>query len=648
MSTYTTSLTETGGFVIGANYWASHAGTRMWRDWDARVVDADFAALTQQGLQVLRVFPLWPDFQPLKQLYTYQGEPVEMSHDERPLPDTDAGRAGVSETAMQHFAEFADLADQHHLKLIVGLITGWMSGRLHVPPALEAMNVITDPRAVMWQVRFVRHFVRTFADHPAIAAWDLGNECNCMGEANRAEAWQWLANITDAIRAADPTRPVVSGMHVHSPDPATLWSIPDLAEQTDVMTTHPYPIFTPHCDHDPINTMRSCLHATAESRYYGDIGGRPCLCEEMGTLGPMLSSEAIAADYIRTNLFSLWAHDCHGLVWWCAHEQSHLTHTPYDWFAVERELGMLRLDRSPKPVTAELKAFGDWLGQLPIDRLRPRRTEAVCILTHEQDTWAVAFAAFVLAKQAGFDLIFQWADQPLRDAPLYLLPSVCAHGAIYARQWLKLLDRARNGAHLYVSVGKGLLSPFTEPFGLELQTRSRRPGPAPATMDGIDGQPTLTLDGHCRLQLEATTAHVLGREADGNPIFTANDYGRGKVHLLGYPLELALATAPAVFHGPDAQPAWQLYRHLAADAVSDRAVRKDLPQLGLTEHDLPDARRVIVAVNYSPDPVETSLHLTAGWQATDTWYGSAPTSQNNQLTLTCGANDAAVFVVKHA
>ena len=33
---------EEGTFVFGANYWASHAGTRMWRDWDERVGEEDF------------------------------------------------------------------------------------------------------------------------------------------------------------------------------------------------------------------------------------------------------------------------------------------------------------------------------------------------------------------------------------------------------------------------------------------------------------------------------------------------------------------------------------------------------------------------------------------------------------------------------
>jgi hypothetical protein len=82
---------------------------------------------------VLRVFPLWPDFQPITLLRAGQGQPYEIRFGEEPLPDTEAGQAGVSEEMLGRFSAFADLAQQHGLKLIVGLVTGWMSGRLFMP-----------------------------------------------------------------------------------------------------------------------------------------------------------------------------------------------------------------------------------------------------------------------------------------------------------------------------------------------------------------------------------------------------------------------------------------------------------------------------------------------------------------------------------
>jgi len=82
------------------------------------------------------------------------------------------------------FREMCALAEKHDLKLVVGVITGWMSGRLFVPPALEGMDPISDARSIAWQIRFVREFVSALKDEGSIAVWDLGNECNCMGVAD--------------------------------------------------------------------------------------------------------------------------------------------------------------------------------------------------------------------------------------------------------------------------------------------------------------------------------------------------------------------------------------------------------------------------------------------------------------------------------
>jgi len=95
---------------------------------------------------------------------------------------------------------------------------------------------------IQWELRFVREFVSTFKDHPAIIGWDLGNECNCMGAATREQAYTWTATIANAIRAVDPTRPVVSGLHGLTPTGA--WTMQDQGELTDLLTTHPYP-FSP-------------------------------------------------------------------------------------------------------------------------------------------------------------------------------------------------------------------------------------------------------------------------------------------------------------------------------------------------------------------------------------------------------------------
>ncbi|NLG24289.1 MAG: beta-mannanase, partial [Clostridiales bacterium] len=194
-----------------------------------------------------------------------------------------------------------------------------------------------------------------------------------------------------------------------------------------------YPRFTPHCGTDPIRGMKPALHAAAGSRLYADLGGKPCFVEEVNTLGPMFGDDDVAASYVRSMLFQIWAHDARGVMWWCANDQSHLGHTPYDWDVVERELGLFRPDGSAKPALDVLSRFGAFVRGLPFGALPLAIVDAVCVLTRDQDAWAVAYGAFMLAQQAGLNLRFAWHEDELPRAQAYLLPSQRGSGPIARR-----------------------------------------------------------------------------------------------------------------------------------------------------------------------------------------------------------------------
>jgi hypothetical protein len=627
-----------GAFSVGCNYWASHAGTDMWSDWRPEVIEEDFKRLKSIGVRKMRCFPLWPVFQPISLLRRYAGIPMEYSFGENPLPQDEFGRAGVSREAMEKFARFADLAAKYNLELIVGLVTGWMSGRLFVPPALEGLHVYSDPASLMWQTRFVRFFVRHFRAHSAIVAWDLGNECNCCAIAkSREEAWIWASTISTAIRTEDSTRPVISGMHSLGAEPTALWSIEDQGELTDILTVHPYPPFTPHCDRDPINTMRNALHATAESVLYSSISGKPCLAEEVGTLCQVFASEKIAGDYLRNILFSLWSHGDRGLLWWCGFDQKHLEKAPYDWHVIESELGLFRSqgnDWTPKPAAENLLKFSQFLEKAPA--LPPRRREAVCILSDNQDCWGAAYASFILAKQAGFDLDFQTFRQPLREAEVYLLPSIQEQP--WRRFGVALMDRVRQGATLYVSLGDALLADARDWFGVEAQTRQQRRQPAQVQFaaDSFEIQATY------RLNLQSIGAEILAAEPDGNPVFTRYSYGKGTVYFLQVPLETYLSRTPGVFHEESAAPYWKFYSEFSRQARSGRAVEKSSPWIGITEHPRDEGYRYVSIINYSPQPAAFPLQLKPGWKIAE-WFHGTP-QDNNSLAL--AQNDAAVLGIR--
>ncbi len=630
---------EQGTFFVGCNYWASHAGMFMWSDWDEKMVADDFKRLSKARITTLRIFPLWSDFQPLKMHYAGGGSEREIRVGEQTLGFDEIGRAGVDPVMLERFERFCDLAQQYGLKLVVGLLTGWMSGRLFVPELLQGRNVLTDPMAIKWEIRFVRLMVRLFAKHPAIVAWDLGNECNCMGSVENADqAYVWASTISMAIRCEDPLHPIVSGMHGLSPTGA--WRMQDQPDFLDVLCTHPYPLFTPHCDTDPLNQMKSALHATAESLYYGNLGGKPCFAEETGVLGPMVISDEYAGDYIRAAMLSLLAHDCNGLLWWCGFEQSALTKTPYDWNGVERELGLFYLDKSPKPVVKTITAFSKFVESLPFKRLSARETDAVCILSRGQDTWAVAYGAFLMAKQAHLDLTFAWVDGPIPEAKAYLLPSLLGDSPLNRSVQAQIMERVQAGATLYWSMDGALLSPFSAYSGLRVLTRAHHP----QTTEVLLGDKVMRLTREYRLRCESVGAQVLACTQEGDIAFAKNDVGAGAVYTMLFPVEHQMACQPGMVDSDEAQPAYLLY-----EAMNIRSSRKvtwtACPTVGLTEHIVDANHRVLVAINHEPFDQAVDVRLDDGWTCA-ACYSIDEAASYQAGVLSLRHNDGAVLMLE--
>lgn len=228
----------------------------MWVNWDEEAIDFDLKHLSENGLKYLRVFPNWRDFQPVCGFYAGRNKLREYRHKNGSLFDNPYY---IDMEMMKRFERFCQIAEKYGMKLIVGILTGWMSGRTFVPPILEGKNLFTDEMALLLQQKFVKGFVSYFEDNEAILWWDLGNECNCFSTApNREAAASWTAMVTNAIRANDRRRrAVVSGMH--SLGIQKEWTIFDQGENVDVLTTHPYPFFVEYCYKDDMVSYRTLM-----------------------------------------------------------------------------------------------------------------------------------------------------------------------------------------------------------------------------------------------------------------------------------------------------------------------------------------------------------------------------------------------------
>jgi endo-1,4-beta-mannosidase len=89
-------------FRVGVNYWPARTAMGWWAQFDRAVVAADFARIAGSGLDSVRVFLTWEDFQP--------------------APDE------VDRVMVERLVTVADLARESGLSIVPTLFTGHMSG----------------------------------------------------------------------------------------------------------------------------------------------------------------------------------------------------------------------------------------------------------------------------------------------------------------------------------------------------------------------------------------------------------------------------------------------------------------------------------------------------------------------------------------
>ncbi|MBQ3234888.1 MAG: cellulase family glycosylhydrolase [Clostridia bacterium] len=514
-------------FLTGVNYWASNAGVKTFADFNEQVIDRDFAILKEHGVNTIRVFPLLSDFMPVERSHA-KTDTFALRKNGVPLEYL-SFKSGLCEEACEKFKTLLRLAKNYGFKVIVALITGWMSGKKFVPPFFEDRNPITDKECIVYECKFIKDFISVFKYYDNIIAWELGNECNALSlDSPKADNELWLTAISQAIKSSDGSRPIFSGMHGLSANGK--WSLQALSELVDVQTTHPYPLFTPYCSKEELNSMRACLHAPAESEYYLGISNSPCIVEEVGTLGPMVCSGDTSGEYLEKAYASSFASGAKGFLWWCAFDQDELDFPPYDTFAVEQNLGLFKSDLTPKQTALKLKSVAKFFEG--INGFVPQKDVCV-ILTNEQDEWAISYASYVLALQSGRYATYQFENQPLKDYPYYVLPSIKSLTGIPKSLYKELVKKVEEGATLLISYDGGYLSNFEYLTGLECYGREEVNECVSFEISGNKAEINRTT----KLLLKPTTAEIL--VDNGGVILSKNQVGKGYVYFLNAPLETA-------------------------------------------------------------------------------------------------------------
>lgn len=588
-------------YMVGCNYWGSKFGTEMWKNWDGESVDKDLEMLSKYGVKYMRVFPNWRDFQPVETMYQGCNTKREYRlHGKTVLTD----EFWLDEEMMNHFEEFLGYVKKHGMKVIVAVLTGWMSGRMFTPPALAGKNLILDPEAVMFEIKFVKGFVRRFKNSDVIEYWDIGNECNNLSAVQtREQAYVWTSIIANAIRSEDNTRKIHSGLHgIYSEG---VWNIKDQAEICDILTPHPYPSPTVNGDKDVFTGPRTSYVTTQMVEYYSGVGQKPAMVQEAGTFSDMVGEPEMAAQFAKLCMYSGWANGSLGYLWWCAHEQVLLDFPPYSWIMMERELGLFYEDLSPKPVAFAMKEVQETLSSMPFDELPAKKYDAVCITRSEKYGAPLAEiqVPYMLCKQAGLEMTYRHQSQEFPDAALYIVPCADGWGCLDIANYNRLREKAKNGASVLFTVGSALIGESIKTFGLRSKGMRNNNKTFLVDFDGVK----LPVRYEKEFLMYPTTADVLATDDNGNVVFSRNKYGEGYIYYLAFPMERLIANSEEMPRDAEKYPYYKIYAKCAEKAIADKFAKSPVPDVGVTTHWFNDKECVVVAMNYSGKDIEDAM-----------------------------------------
>ncbi|MEA2663980.1 MAG: hypothetical protein QOI11_924, partial [Candidatus Eremiobacteraeota bacterium] len=168
-------------FSLGVNYWPRRSALAMWRRFDAGEIGEDFARIAALGLDTVRFFLRWDEFQPRPDAL----DPALLERLETVLALAEgAGLATVPALFCGHMCGVNWLPDwaldrrapRGPYRTIGGETESpYGAGNLYAGPLLDA------------QVFFARTVGERLRGHPALKAWDIGHAFSNVREPPRGK-----------------------------------------------------------------------------------------------------------------------------------------------------------------------------------------------------------------------------------------------------------------------------------------------------------------------------------------------------------------------------------------------------------------------------------------------------------------------------
>ncbi|KAJ4462075.1 putative glycosyl hydrolase [Paratrimastix pyriformis] len=385
------------------------AVSECWKKIDPAEIADDFLLIKNVGMNVVRIFLLWEDFQP--------------------------EYGTVSAESLEKLVRVADIAEQQNLLLDVTFFTGHMSGPNWVPawllnggpmkrPAYQVIsgvnpgsgtphvadegyeNFFESERVQQAQEVLLREVVTRLGRHAGVGIWNLGNEPDLLAVPSTPTAAQrWVARMTAVIRTSDPLhRPVTCGLHAPSLLESNNLRPHEVFVPSDLLPViHGYPMYAAAIARRPLDEAfvpflcaltaamcRASLGADKDPALVAatlaeEFGGctlpepdQPSTHWEFATFGSVrrqfMASQQDFANFLELVLPLLVRVGARGAMLWCFADYAQDLYgvPPLDQQRHERHFGLVNADGTLKPHAEVIRRFA---ATRPLRRMDPATWE---------------------------------------------------------------------------------------------------------------------------------------------------------------------------------------------------------------------------------------------------------------------------------
>jgi len=348
--------------LLGIGYLPINTGSRFWQQFDIGEISDDFDHIAALGLNAVRVPLFWQDFQP--------------------------GENRIESRILDHFGDFLQAAEAHHLKVVAGLWAGFWDGALWWPdwgvnpaplpphwPLLvngswltwgRLRHPFTDERMLQARELLVRELVSYYASHPALIGWEPMPGFGRLAAASDKEITKrWVTDVIDSLTQAAPDQQnifLTAFDALENPDTIDLKTILEAGGRPGLSIAS----FASDRRHLPLSIRWLSFAMELSNALAGEplslyLAGLPTTAPGERSLsrdGVFYASEEEAAVHLakvialarQADLPSLW-------LWrWADIPQAQWRAAPYDRPGWRRRTGLLRADGSEKKLVQALKS----------------------------------------------------------------------------------------------------------------------------------------------------------------------------------------------------------------------------------------------------------------------------------------------------